>query len=396
MKRTTCAGYFLAIFCLTSNISQGLGDKHNLQINNNLRLEYDDNVYQANTNKTASFKVIDQLEILFNLNLENTFLGLRYRPSFTWWENHEAARTDALQHEADIVFNHVFSPRMSLGLSDNFRLGLQPELIDRNNGRIQENQDFYANTLNGTLDLALSQATRLDIDGRYFFLQYKNEKQANSNYRVATGGLTLRHQLSSMTTVSGEARYENVSYDGLDRNSQSVFLGAGLERTFSARLLGNLSGGLQVKSFSAPGLDSKNSPYGNISLTYLPTALMRLTLGAGYSLYETDIYPYANQERLTGYASLAYDVTARLAFYLSGAVTRGTYDQQFYVRSGSSTNTVQDINGNDTILQVSARASYRLNRSNWLGAGYGYTTMNSDLREDFVRNQYDVNWTIQF
>ena len=395
MKRMKWAGSFLAILGLTAGVSLGLGSKNNLQINNNLRLEYDDNVYQANSNKIASFKVVDQVEFQFNLNRESTFLGLRYRPSFIWWENREAARTDALQHEADVVFNQVFSPRLSLSVSDNFRRGLQPELLDRNNARIQENQDFIANTLNGTLDIALSQKTRLDVAGRYYLLEYDNESLTNSNYRVATGGLTLRHQLSGLTTISGDARYENVSYGGIDRDTQSMYLGAGVERTFSARLLGSLSGGLQAKTFSASGLDSKNSPYGNISLTYLPTALLRFTLGAGYSLYETDIFPYANQERLTGYASLGYDITARLAFYLSGAVTQGKYNQKYIVQNGA-TSAAQDINGTDTILQASARASYRLNRSNWLGAGYGYTSLTSDLREEFTRNQYDVNWTIQF
>ncbi|MCX6995871.1 MAG: outer membrane beta-barrel protein [Kiritimatiellaeota bacterium] len=394
MKLIKWAGCFLAIFSLTSGVSLGLGSKNDLMINNALRLEYDDNIYQANTNKTASFKVVDQVEFLFNLNLEKTYLGVRYRPSFTWWENREAARTDTFQHEGDVVFNQVLTPRLSLSLSDNVRRGLQPELLDRNNGRIQENQDFFANTLNGTLGIVLSQKTRMDVDGRYYFLQYDNEAMTNNNYRVATGGVTLRHQLSGRTTVSGEARYENVTYDGVDRNSQSVYLGAGVEQTISARLLGSLSGGLQAKSFSAAELASQNSPYGNISLTYLPTALMRLTMGAGYSLYETDIFPYANQERLTGYASLAYDLSARLALYLSGAVTQGKYKQKFVVQSGAST--VQDFDGTDTILQASARASYRLNRSNWLGAGYGYTTMSSDLRPDFVRNQYDVDWTIRF
>ncbi len=396
MKWIKCSTACGLLFFLVAGISQGLGTGNNLQVNNNLRLEYDDNIYQSNTNKTASLKVIDQLELMYNLNLDRTFLSLRYRPAFTWWENREAQREDALQHEADVVLNQVFSPRLSLSLMDTFRRGLQPELIDRNTGRTQENQDFIGNTANGTLSFLLSPKTTLDVAGRYYLLEYDNEAMSNSNYRVSTAGLSLRHQLSGQTRVSGDARYEDISYDGVDRGSQSVFVGAGLEKTISARLLGSLSGGLQVKTFNSSALSGKNSPYGNVSLTYLPTSLMRFTVGGGYALMETEIFPFANQEQLTGFASFAYDITSRLAFYLSGAATRGQYDQKWMVQAGSSTNGVVDFNGTDLILQASARMTYRLNRSNWLGIGYGYTTLSSDLREDFVRNQYDVNWTTQF
>jgi len=387
----------VALGVLAAGVSLGQGGKSHWQVNNNLRLEYDDNVYQAHTNKTASLKILDQLEGIYNLNLNNTFLSVRYRPTFTWWENREAARTDFLQHEASVVLNQVFSRRLSLSLMDTFNHALQPELLDRNNARVQENQDFNANSANGTLTLALSQQTFLDVAGRYYLLNYNNDVLSNLNYRVWTGGLSLRHQLSGMTTISADGRYEDTSYSGINRGAQSVFLGAGIEKTFTARLLGSLNGGVQAKTFNAGGLASKNAPYGNVSLTYLPTALIRCTVGAGYSLYETDIYPYANQERLTGFASVAYDITSRLSLYLSGALTRGQYNEKYIVSGGPVvTNTIEEINGSDLILQTSARLTYRLNRSNWLGIGYGYTALTSDLREDFDRNQYDVNWTTQF
>ena len=56
------------------------------QISNRLRLEYDDNINQTESDKDSSVKVIDELEFLVNFNLQNTYVGLRYRPSYTWWD----------------------------------------------------------------------------------------------------------------------------------------------------------------------------------------------------------------------------------------------------------------------------------------------------------------------
>ena len=57
------------------------------QINNRLRVEYDDNINQTETDKDASWKVIEEVEFLVNFNLQNTYVGLRYRPSYVWWDN---------------------------------------------------------------------------------------------------------------------------------------------------------------------------------------------------------------------------------------------------------------------------------------------------------------------
>ena len=60
--------------------------------------------------------------------------------------------------------------------------------------------------------------------------------------------------------------------------------------------------------------------------------------------------------------------------------------------------------GQEETLQVSARVTYQINRSNWLEAGWQYSDFTSDLeyndgakmREDFVENRVDVGWKTQF
>ena len=42
------------------------------QLKNRLRVEYDDNIYETKDDKTESWKIIEELELLLNLNFEQT------------------------------------------------------------------------------------------------------------------------------------------------------------------------------------------------------------------------------------------------------------------------------------------------------------------------------------
>jgi len=140
----------LAVWCQATWALEGVKP---YQINNRLRLEWDDNVYQSESEKVDSVKIIEEVELLLNVRLEQSFLSLRYRPSFVWWDNREPDDTD-LQHELDVIANHAFSPRLALSLVDTFRRGELPELVDRD-VLVREEDDFIYNTANGTLSYLL-------------------------------------------------------------------------------------------------------------------------------------------------------------------------------------------------------------------------------------------------
>jgi hypothetical protein len=49
---------------------------------------------------------------------------------------------------------------------------------------------------------------------------------------------------------------------------------------------------------------------------------------------------------------------------------------------------VQD--GDEVVTQVSARGSWKINRSNWLELGWQYLSLDSDLRADFDRTRVET------
>ena len=53
--------------------------------------------------------------------------------------------------------------------------------------------------------------------------------------------------------------------------------------------------------------------------------------------------------------------------------------------------------GTEETYLASLRFSYRINRINWVEAGYQFTKLDTDLnnRESYDRNRFDIGWKIQ-
>ena len=372
----------------------GLGYNNTFTLVNSIGFSWTDNYNQMKTNKNSTGIITEAPDMSVNVNRENTYISLHYRPSFLWFTSSEVTRRQTVQHELDASLNQFFSPRLSLSANETFRRGVQPELLDRNNALVLPDTSYMENTVNGTLGIQLRKSTRLDASGRYYIMRYDEESVAtNSNYNIISAGLNLRQEVSAATTLSGNLNYDNTSYRQLNaRSASTVSVGAGADHTFGTRLIGNLTGGLQMKQFEA-SISGQNSPYGGFSLTYLFDPRLRLTAGANYSLWEADLAPYASQERLTAYASIGWDISSRVNCSFSGGMTRGKYlsDQVYITSTGPTT-----FGGVDTMYQMSARLAYQINRYNWVDVSYGHSTAVSDLRPDFDVNAYSVGWRVSF
>ena len=98
---------------------------------------------------------------------------------------------------------------------------------------------------------------------------------------------------------------------------------------------------------------------------------------------------YASQNRSYFSLSLAHDFTAKLSFYVSGAFTFNEYEADY------SLDGLGDADENSYL--VSARLAYRINRINWIEAGWQFVELDSDVegRVSYDRNRVDIGWKIQ-
>jgi len=369
-------------------------------LNNRLRLGYDDNVYQIDDDSAtgrkpqSSMRIVEEIEVMVNMNLERTYLGLRYRPSLIWYADREPTSTDFL-NDLDFNFTHNFSPSLSLSLNDTLRSGQLPELED-GDYIVREDDDNIYNSAMATLSYSIQPETRLDASARYIMLVYDSDSpaKANNDYYSVVGGLTLRQQLASLTTVMGDFRYQSLVYNEADaannRDADSIFGGLGLEQTFSPQLIGNARAGFENRMYDDDAFDDNSQPYGELSMTYMPSPATRLTASTSYSIYEADVARYLSQNRTYFSLSAAWDITAKWSLYGSGAYTLNAYEAEYSLDS-----TLGDAD-EDSML-VSLRVSYRLNRINWLEAGWQYVKLDSEVqgRESYDRNRIDIGWKIQ-
>ena len=247
-----------------------------------------------------------------------------------------------------------------------------------------------------TLSYNLRPETRLDLSGRYITLIYDTDSPAkdNNDYYSIVGGLTLRQQLASRSTVMGDLRYQTLTYNDsnaeFNRDAATIFAGLGVEQTFSPQLLGSLRGGVESRSYDDDLYDDNTKPYVEGSMTFLPTPATRITASASYTIYESDVDLYLSQDRTYLSLSAAHDFTAKFSVYASGAYTINAYTEEYSLDSQ-----LGDADENSFLL--SARLSYRVNRINWVEAGWQYVQMDSDLenRESYKRNRIDIGWKIQ-
>ncbi len=363
-----------------------------LQLGNRLRLEYDDNIYQRATEKTDSFKIIDEVLIGMTFDLEPTFITLRYRPSFTYWSDREPDDTD-LHHDLDVVLNHRFSPRASFGIKNTLRLAEQAEEMDRG-VKIRSNDDYLYNVTDGNVDLQVLPRTHLLIGARYSILDYDRKVVAETeNYDIWSAGVTLRQKLTATTQIFADYRREETSYDLSIRSSDSDFIGLGIEQVVGANLVATIRGGYQEKRYDADYIDDSSEPYFDATVTFIASPRTRLSLGGGYSMYEADVFPYSNQDRTIVTASVAHDFTAKLSLYLSGSFQKSEYKATEALRElayrGASLN-----GGDEDVVQGSARVAYRVDSKNTLELNYQYIDLTSDLREEFDRNRISLGWRL--
>lgn len=398
-NRIWLAGLVASLALPAVSVAQHGG--RNYMIHNRLRLEYDDNIRETDKDTSSSFKIIEEVEFLVNFNLDNTFISVRYKPSFVWWENRREGSTD-LHHDFDFIFNHAFTPRLALSVKDTFRYAELPEAIERGTV-VRQRNDFIYNALLGTMTYKVTPVGRFEVSGRYNLLRYDKSSVADrEDYDMYVAGLTYRHAIVQETALTLDTRFESIDYSDkdFDRGSDSYQFGAGVEHMFSPVVLGNARLGYQYKDFSDSSISSDSAPYVEANMTVSPSPATRLTMGASYSMMESDIFPYANQDRTRLFVSMSQDLTARVALNLAGSYSYSKYRADDAVaRELEEAGVDFELDdGSENVVQLSARLTYRVNRSNWLEAGWQFTTLDADSklnRQDFDRNRISIGWKTQ-
>jgi opacity protein-like surface antigen len=390
-------------------------------VENTLRVGYDDNVTYVDRNSANevkdSFYITEEISLSLDHVYDSGFLGIRYRPSLTWYEElYEDDHTD-WSHVLDATWSQQLSRRLTLSLQDMLYFYDRADVVDADGALRQPNYSYFYNSAVASLNVMLTPKARISGTGRYQVMQYDDDViSLRDDFDIMAAGLSFGLQVGKSATVFVDGAYEDISYDNAlaqsseavytpgytgaaitqvpDRSAQMYSIGLGLENTFSPNLMGRIRAGYSAKDMDGANVADDDSPYGELSLTIAPAPTTRLTLGAGYSMYQSGLTTYANQQRTTLTANLAHDLTAKITLSLIGQYYMSDYDSESSVELVDEAS-VED--GSESAITAGARVSYAVTRNNFVDVGYTYTLFDSDFagRGEIERNRVDVGWRIR-
>ncbi|MCC5848126.1 MAG: outer membrane beta-barrel protein [Verrucomicrobia bacterium] len=370
-----------------------------VDITNTLRVGYDDNVLTtgkgSSTGKQDTFTIQNQIEFLLDREQNATYWGLRYAPSFIYYEDRPGDSTD-INHQFDLTFSHQFTPLSRLQVRNTLRAAEEPELVE-DDVTVRRRNDFFYNSLNVSYDTqVVPEKTTLRVDGRYAVMRYDDSEVSNiADYDQLVAGLNVIQQLAPNTTGGLEFRYQELSYENNLRDLDAIQVGATFSKIFSPTLQGDVRFGYEYRDADNAVEQTSDSPYIDGSVVFLPAINTRLTVGAGFSKDQSPVNRFAQQERTRFYGTLAQTLTPATTLYVSGSYSLGSFDRD---DATSAFNPEIHTDGDETVLRFSTRLAHRLNVKNSIEATYQYTELDSDVRpdDDFERNRVSIAWKYSF
>jgi hypothetical protein len=380
-----------------------------------LRGFYDDNYTTSPKNlKQSSYGVEVAPSVGINIPWERSYLGLNYTYSMRWYEDREDDPVDQT-HQASLVLNHSFTETTKLNIKDTFVDSQEPEILEpgvvtaplrrskssnlRNNGDISMDIELsrqfstsfgYENTLyDYSQDGAGSYSALLDR------MEHLGKADIRWHVRPDTIAL-LGYQFGEVnykgkdSLISGEPLVAGTNTDPKIRDTQSHYIFAGADHSFTGQLRASARLGAQYTKYTdlpsgSTQDDSSLNPYADASLSYSYAEGSALTLGVRHAKNPTDIAYLSpgidttttlDQETTTVYGVVSHKITSQLTGSLIGQLQHSTF------HGGAANDEVDDL------YLIGVNLFYNINR--FLGAevGYNFDRLDSDLSQrSFSRNR---------
>lgn len=364
-------------------------------VNNSVRVQWDDNVFTTREDQQESFKFINELELILDHEQNATYYGIRYAPSFIWYDDRPGDSTD-INHQLDLSLRHRFTPLTSASFRNTLRYSQEPELVD-GDVTVRRRNDFLYNSFNAAGETHLvPERTVLRVNARYAVMRYDESSVADdADYDQVTFGADIAQRLAPNTEGGLQVRYTVLDYENDFRDVDALQVGANFSRIFSPVLQGDLRFGLEYRDADNAIEQTSTTPYVEGNVVLLPVANTRMTLGASYALDKSATNRFAQQERTRLFGTLSHDITPGLRFALNASYSMGNYDMD---DATSFFNPETDRDGDENILQFSARLTYRIDVRHSVEASYQFTELDSDVRpnDEFERNRFTVGWKFSF
>lgn len=376
-----------------------------------LRGFYDDNIFTGNNKvdidnedgdnnlttgidnrKMSSFGFEVTPGVRFIIPLENTTITAGYTYGLRYYEDRPGKSYDQF-HLADAQVNHTFNERYKVSIFDNLAIAQEPEQVGNspstpNSQLLRAEGNNLRNTAGLDFTAVLAPQWSAVVGYRNSYFDYDAPQFADFLNRTEhLPSLGLRYQLSPKTVTSLNYQFGLNDYrTANERDSTSHYLFAGVDHSFTARLVGSVRLGAQYIEWENAGggqrADATN-PYADANLTYSYTDGSNVQLGVRHGRNATDLVGVLDQQSTLVYGSINHQITALLR-----ATLIGQYQNAEFV--GVSKGVGADGSSED-YMSIGLTLNYQINAYLSAEAAYYYDRLSSkiDLR-DYDRNRVFV------
>jgi hypothetical protein len=394
-----------------------------------LRGFYDDNVgtIPDGSPKVRSFGFEVSPSFQLSWPLEQTSLSFGYLYSFRWYENKPPGNTDHYDqtHTFNALFNHAFSERYVLNVTDSFVIGQEPDLL-RSQVTLTEYQRVPGDNIRnyGTIKFN-AQLTRLfgmEVGYDNSFFHYDNEGVTLDEFGFIVPSLAglldrIEHyihidgrwQVQPQTVAVVGYRYGQTDYtadevigqDALDplvfytsnvRNQRSHYGYVGVDHNFLPELTASLRIGARYTDYyKEPGHPTDISPSAQASLQYTYAPESFVSLGLTHDRNATDLFSAQNGDVTT-------DAESTCVF---GTINHRIMPRLYASATGQFQNSSLNGGGLENVSEqyflLGVNLEYRFTPHLSTHVGYNYDRLESDLpNRGFDRNRVYIGVTASY
>lgn len=360
------------------------GGERSWTLTNTLRFGYDDNLYRSSVNETSKFFARDIVDLSWRASLsERTDFTLKTQligqsdRDFEFYPNLYA------------VLNHTVSPRVLMSLSDYFRR--DDRTGDVTGTEPRKRYSYYYNQVMLDSSYVFDPKTRVQLSLANAIERNDSELDVYDTTRNSVGVSVARELKPRQTRLTVGASFADLQYENLDSEYKQLAASAELGHTFNPQWNGVIGAGVDRLDAHYWGAPDKTftQPRMNAGLTYSPSPRTRVSGSYSYqygTANNTNYIGAINQEIKLG---VQHDLTAKIMVQGTVRLAERNYEKDDQQQTGSV------ANADEQRTYLAARVSYKLNRNQYLEAGYEYADTDRKSGGDWTDNRVDVGWRVE-
>jgi hypothetical protein len=386
-----------------------------------LRGFYDDNwACQPDwvAGKKDSFGFEARPYLALNLPMEQSYVGLSYLNTSKYYEARGQDGNDPWDfgHEFNLKFDHIFTPRYRLKVTDSFVYSVEPDVVGDivtvPNKGLSARSDLTYFRNRGAITFTAEPTPKAGVSLTYFNNYYDYQDSGPDSYSARLDRMEhvvpidLRYRVQPDLVALIGYRFALTDYTGNEtfsdgipsdsRNSQSHAIYLGGDYDITSTLRASLRAGAEYSIYADYGSYNQWTPYVDAALNYYYTTGSHVDLGFKHQTAPTDVAVAANgvptldQEVSSVYMLVSHQFSPKLTANFLVQYQWGNFYGGYYG------------NSKDNLLLLSLYASYHLNQFVSIEAGYTYDWLDSTVTADgldlrsYNRNQLFLGLRAQY